>query len=76
MSTIVEFCIIRPLPDDMPACPRCGQRTSALVTRKVESGNSWHIMCLNPACTFLTTDSPSKADAFIAWYAEILETLK
>jgi hypothetical protein len=73
---MIEFCIIRRLPTDMPACPQCGQRETGLVSRKLaDSPIRWLIMCLNPACTFTAPESLCQSAALIAWYVEALRAL-
>lgn len=76
---MLEFCLIKPLPNDMPPCPCCGGHTTALVNRKIKNDAglaervTWCVMCLNPACMFYATETWCKSAALIAWYIEALK---
>lgn len=73
---MIEFNIIHQLPADMPPCPRCHNRETGLVSRKLTVGDDvswrWLVMCLNPACTFLAEETRCKAAALLAWYIAAL----
>lgn len=75
---MLEFCLIEPLPNDMPPCPVCRGRATGLMNRKVKNDAgeveqlTWLVMCLNPACMFYASETRCKAAALLAWYIAAL----